>query len=70
MKTYIVLYREEYLLPADPPLGFRCEADDTEHAEEQCDNAYPGCDIVWIWEGDSLQDALDDYWQLLEECGQ
>lgn len=69
MKTYIVLYhwlnkrmRTDYLSPLAPPFGFRCHADDTEHAEEQCENAYPDCDIVWVWEGDSMQDALDDYW--------
>ncbi len=70
MKTFIVLYREAYLSPLDPPFGFRCEAEDTDHAEEQCENAYPNCEIVWIWEGDSMQDALDDYWQVIEECGQ
>lgn len=62
MKTYTVLYRTDYLSPVDPPFGFRCEAEDFDHAEEQCENAYPDCDIVWVWEGDSMQDALDDYW--------
>ena len=63
MKTYIVLYRiESVLMPLDPPFGFRCEADDSDHAEEQCVNAYPDCDVVWVWEGADLQDALDDYW--------
>lgn len=60
--TYIVLYRTDYSAPMDPPFGFRCDADDTDHAEEQCLNAYPDCDIVWVWLGDSYQDALDDYW--------
>lgn len=71
MKTYIVLYRTDYLLPADPPFGFRCQAEDTDHAEEQCENAYPDCDIVWVYVGDDdLQDALDDYWRAYEECGE
>ena len=62
MKTYMVLYRPDYLLQTEAPFGFRCEAEDSDHAEEQCENAYPEADIVWVWEGDSLQDALDDYW--------
>ena len=36
MQTYIVLYRDQTLLPLDAPLGFRCQADDPDHAEEQC----------------------------------
>jgi hypothetical protein len=67
MKTYIVLYRPDYLMPTEAPFGFRCQADDADHAEEQCANAYPDCDIVWVWEGDSMQDALDDYWDVPEE---
>lgn len=62
LKTYIVLYRTAYSPPLEPPFGFRCDAEDTDHAEEQCFNAYPDCDIVWAWLGDTYQDALDDYW--------
>lgn len=28
--------------------GFRCMAEDSEHAEEQFLNAHPDADIVWI----------------------
>jgi hypothetical protein len=63
MKEYIVLYRQEEVMTVlDAPFGFACWADDADHAEEQCLNAYPDADIVWVWEGDSMQDALDDYW--------
>lgn len=65
MKTYTVLYRIDSIMSVvDAPLGFICQADDTEHAEEQCLNAYPDCDVVWVWEGDSLQDAWADYWNV------
>ena len=40
MRTYIVYCEWEGEL-----LGFECQADDSEHAEEQCINAYPGCEI-------------------------
>ena len=63
MKTHIALYRiESILAPTDPPFGFKCQAEDSDHAEEQCLDAYPNCEVVWIWEGDSLRDALADYW--------
>ena len=62
MKRYLVLHRPFYLAPADAPEGFTCMADDTDHAEEQCANACPDSDIVWIVEGDDLGRALNDYW--------
>ena len=67
MKNYIVLYRiESIMCPADPPFGFQCWADDTDHAEEQCLNAYPDCSVVWVWQGEKFADALDDYYQMEE----
>ena len=70
MKNYVVLYRDEKVMaPADPPFGFQCYADDADHAEEQCINAYPGVDVVWVWqgvEGVGMQPALDDYWGIEE----
>ena len=27
---------------------FECQAEDTEHAEEQCLNAYPDCAVLWV----------------------
>jgi hypothetical protein len=60
MKDFIVLYRTEYLAALDHPSGFACKAEDVDHAEEQCENAYPDCDIVWVWEGTDYHDALQD----------
>jgi hypothetical protein len=62
MKAYIVLYREQSASVLDRPEGFRCEAEDYDHAEEQCVNAYPGCDVFWISDYDNMEDALHDYW--------
>jgi hypothetical protein len=43
---------ETYIVVADWIEGvretFQCEAEDTEHAREQAENAYPGCDIVSV----------------------
>jgi hypothetical protein len=67
MNTYIVLYRQESVRTAvDAPFGFRCSADDSDHAEEQCINAYPDAGVVWVWEGDDMQNALDDYWNVAD----
>jgi hypothetical protein len=66
MQTYIVLFRSESFSSkvVEDPFGFCCEAEDTDHAEEQCVNAYPDANIVWIWEGGTLQGALDDFYQI------
>ena len=58
-----VLYRNADSLPADPPLAFVCDAEDSEHAEEQCKNAYPNCIVVWIaLECETVEEALVDYY--------
>jgi hypothetical protein len=66
MKNYIVLYRDEKIMsPLDEPFGFQCYAEDADHAEEQCLNAYPEVDIVWVWkgkEGVGMSAALADYY--------
>lgn len=63
MKNYIVLHRiESEMNPFDAPLGFRCTAEDSDHAEEQCLNAYPDCGVVWIIEGSDYSQALSEYW--------
>ena len=68
MQTFfVVLYRQEKVMsPADAPFSFRCQANDTDHAEEQCINAYPDAEVVWVWKGTDAQAALDDYWNV---CG-
>lgn len=67
MKNYTVLFREKDS-PSElgNPDGFLCFADDTDHAKEQCENAYPGCAVVWISTGDKYSgdydSALMDYY--------
>jgi hypothetical protein len=62
MKKMFVLYREPGMLPADPPLAFECMSEDGDHAQEQCLNAYPDCDVLWIAATDTIEAAFDDYW--------
>lgn len=63
MRNYIVLYRDNILLIADAPLCFSCMAEDGDHAQEQCENAYPDCEVVWVFEGSSSDAAYDDYFK-------
>jgi hypothetical protein len=64
MKEYIVLYRiEKIMAPTDGPFGFACHADDEDHADEQCINAYPDADVVWVYEGSVMAKAWADYFQ-------
>ena len=68
MQHYIVLYRRyDIQSPLENPFGFSCFADDVDHAEEQCLNAYPDADIVWVWTGpqeDAYHAALENYYEL------
>lgn len=67
MKTYTVLYRVESIMsPFDEPFGFTCEAENADHAEEQCLNAYPDCGVVWVAVGDDLIEALNEYYEVTE----
>ena len=62
MQPYVVLYRDQALLPFDMPFAFMCQADDSDHAEEQTLDAYPDAEIVWVVQTISVDEALADYW--------
>lgn len=67
MNSYIVLYRiESIMTPLDSPFSFSCMADNTDHAEEQCINAYPDGDIVWVYAGNDTNDAYEDYYNVVD----
>lgn len=58
---FVVLYViiDEGILPQ----AFLCQAEDADHAEEQCMDAYPDADVVWVYEGESPQSAYLEYWE-------
>jgi len=63
MNKFIVLYRIEAIMsPLEHPFGFECFADNSDHAEEQCINAYPDCEVVWVSGCKDLEAALYEYW--------
>ena len=64
MEYMTVLYRDADLLPGDAPLVFQCQADDGDHAEEQCVGAYPGCEVVWVVETQDIEQAYQDYYNV------
>lgn len=54
MQTFTVIYTipiNDGLLPVWE--FFRCQADDAEHAEEQCFDAYPMAEVLWVNLGES-----------------
>ena len=61
MTDHIVLFREAGEAPLSTPLVFHCEADDSDHAEEQCEDAYPDCCVAWVYQGNDWKAAFDDW---------
>ena len=59
MDTHMVLYREFGSL--DVPLIFKCLAEDGDHAEEQCLDAYPEDEVLWVVEADTPEEAYASY---------
>jgi len=53
LRTHTVIYTE----PAEGIFWqfFQCEAEAADHAEEQCRNAYPTGEILWVNEGTSRE---------------
>lgn len=60
LQEFIVLYRE-IDGDDDDPFGFSCWAENSDHAEEQCRDAQEGIELVWVFEGNSLEEALESY---------
>jgi hypothetical protein len=60
VKDHVVLF----ILPDNPLVleGFLCDAEDSDHAEEQAEDAYPNCKVVWVEEGNDPYAAMDRYW--------
>jgi len=58
LKTYRLMLIER---PGDQfdetPIMFECEAEDFDHAEEQAENAYPGCLVLGTEDGSILADG-------------
>jgi hypothetical protein len=62
-KSYCVLYRDISLEIFDAPLGFFCEAKDSEEAESICERSNPHGDVVWVVEDcTDLKAAFHDYY--------
>lgn len=70
LKFFVVLYRIKPIEnPLEQPLGFKCQAENADHAEEQAMNSYPDAEILWLHEGDSdagMEQALKDYFSSLD----
>lgn len=67
MNTFTVLYRTPDLFADEEPFAFRCEADDVDHAEEQCGDAEPNADIVWVAQTGDVQVTFLNYYGVTDE---
>jgi hypothetical protein len=63
LHDFVVLYREREALPYDPPLAFACQAEDADHAEEQCQDAEPEARVAWIVQTHDPEVAIADYYK-------
>jgi hypothetical protein len=61
MNGFTVLYREMDGTGFETPSAFVCLADNSDHAEEQCLNAYPGCDVLSVEDTDDSNEAFERY---------
>lgn len=57
MEKYTVLYN----WGSFGVYGFICDADDIDHAEEQCQKAHPEGNIFWVHKGNSIIDAENEW---------
>jgi hypothetical protein len=62
LTSWTVLYRDQTLPPLAAPLAFICKAESGVHAEEQCRDAEPGCEVVWTCATGDRDEALKIYW--------
>ena len=57
---YVVLLTEEPE-EEDSLIAFPCSAEDSDHAEEQAENAYPGCVVEFVMCTGSVSSAYRAY---------
>lgn len=67
LKPYVILFNEPDAFSSheDDDIftaeAFTCQAEDQEHAVEQCENAYPECEILWVHQGGQLDKEVSDF---------
>ncbi len=62
LNEFVVLFHDAgYDSFAILPEAFSCFAEDSDHADDQCCDAYEGCDVVHVYEGHDVNDAYADY---------
>jgi hypothetical protein len=64
LSNFVVLY--VIVTEGIMPQPFSCQAENADHAEEQCLDAYPTADVVWVEPGDNVGEAFVSYWEELD----
>ena len=62
MKDYVVLYRFNDQNPLATPFVFVCKAKNTAHAEDLLMYYDRSAEIVWLYQGSSVDLAFDEYY--------
>jgi len=63
MQPFVVLFKLSSRLPADPPLALYGHFLTQYSTEEQAKNILgKEAEILWVWNGESVQEALADYY--------
>jgi len=60
LESWCVVYRDADATSFDVEV-FKCKAESYEHAEEQCENAYPESDILWLLDTGDESEAIDNW---------
>lgn len=60
MEKWNVIYRESDCGPLDFDV-FVCYAEDMNHADEQCLNAYPECEILWSDTENEVEETVKNW---------
>lgn len=63
MDKWNVLYRESDYSPLDFDV-FECYADDMDHADEQCLDAYPDCEILWADTENEVEETIKNWFSV------
>ena len=61
MKAYVVLYANKQSIDGEPPFSMKCWAINENAAEEQCLDAQPDAEVVWVYQGEITDHAYADF---------
>ena len=61
MNPYVVLYANKQSIDGELPFSMKCWAINEDAAEEQCLDAQPDAEVVWVYQGEVTDHAYADF---------